>query len=82
MFSLEKKDFNNEDYIRILGFNNKGKNYLNKIKKNIKIPILTKYNDKYLNADLKINNIIALNNKIKNKKEFIEKEYKEKPIIK
>ena len=33
------------DYIRILGFNNKGKNYLNKIKKNTGIPIITRYKD-------------------------------------
>ena len=31
------------DYIRVLGFNNKGKSYLNKIKKNISIPLITKY---------------------------------------
>ena len=84
LLSITKEDCNNLDleYIRILGFNTKGKEYLNKIKKNIDIPILTNYDDKYLNKDLTINKIISLNNKIKNKKEFIEKEYKNKPIIK
>ena len=71
----------NLEYIRILGFNKNGKDYLNKIKKDIDIPILTNYNDRYLNKDLNINTIISLNKKIKNKKDFIEKEYKEKPII-
>ena len=32
------------EYIHILGFNLKGKNYLNKIKKDIKIPLITNYN--------------------------------------
>lgn len=68
-------------YIRILGFNNKGKDILNKIKKNINIPILTKFDKKYLNDDLKITNILSLNKNIKDKKSFIEKEYKEKTII-
>lgn len=72
----------NLEYIRILGFDKNGKEYLNKIKKEIDIPILTNYNDKYLSKDLNINTIISLNNKIKNKSEFIEKEYKNKPIIK
>ena len=84
LLSITKEDCNNLDleYIRILGFNTKGKEYLNKIKKNINIPILTNYDDKYLNKDLTINKIISLNNKIKDKKGFIEKEYKNKPIIK
>ena len=84
LFSITKEDVSNLelDYIRILGFNSKGKNILNKIKKEIDIPILTKYNPKYLDKELKINNIVSINNKIKNKKEFVESEYKKKPIIK
>ena len=84
LFSITKQDFDNLDieYIRILGFNNKGKEHLNKIKKDLNVPILTNYENKYLNKDLKINTIISLNKKIKNKKDFIEKEYKQKPIIK
>ena len=84
LFSLTKDDFKNLklEYIRVLGFNKKGKDYLNSIKKNIDIPLLTNYNDKYLNKELIINNILSLNNKIKDKKSFIEKEYKNKPIIK
>ena len=84
LFSLNNEYFNNLEleYIRILGFNNNGKNVLKKVKKDIDIPILNKYYDKYLNKDMNITSIIALNKKISNKKEFIEKEYKQKPIIK
>ena len=84
LLSITKEDCNNLDlkYIRILGFDKKGKGYLNKIKKDINITLLTTFDNKYLNKDLQINNILSLNNKIKNKKTFIEKEYKEKPIIK
>ena len=84
LLSITKKECENLDleYIRVLGFNKVGKNILNKIKKNIDIPLLTTYDDKYLNKDLIINNILSLNDKIKNKKDFIEKEYKNKPIIK
>ena len=84
LLSITKEDCNNLtlEYIRVLGFDKKGKNYLNKIKKDIDIPLLTNYEDRYLSKDLNINNILALNNKIKDKISFIEKEYKEKPIIK
>ena len=78
LFSITKEDIiNNKDinYIRILGFNNEGKNYLNSIKKDINIPILSTYDDKYLNIESRVTNIINLltNNK---------KEYEYKQIIK
>lgn len=84
LLSITKEDCNNLnlEYIRVLGFNKKGKILLNKIKKDIDIPLLTNYDDKYLNKDLMINTIISLNKNIKDKKKFIEKEYKERPIIK
>ncbi len=83
LLEITKNDCNNLDleYIRILGFDKIGAYYLNKIKKDIDIPILTNYQDKYLNKDLKINTIISLNKKINDKKNFIEKEFKQKPII-
>lgn len=42
-----KKNDNKKDisYIRLLGFNTKGKNYINSIKKDINIPLITKYRD-------------------------------------
>lgn len=84
LLSITKEDCSNLDleYIRVLGFDKKGKVLLNKIKKDIDIPLLTNYDDEYLNKDLMINTIISLNKKIKDKNKFIEKEYKERPIIK
>lgn len=61
-FTKEEASKNTKiEYIRILGFNKKGQQYLNKIKKNINIPLITKYNDKYLNIENRISNIINLN---------------------
>lgn len=69
------------EYIRLLGFSIKGKKYLNNIKKNIDVPIITRYKkeiSKILDIELRITNIYSL---ITNNNE-IEKEYKNKPIIK
>lgn len=46
-------------YIRVLGFNNKGRKYLNKIKKEIKVPIYTNFN-KDMDLELKVTKIYAL----------------------
>ena len=82
LFNIKKEDINNKlEYIRILGFNKKGKEILNKVKKEIDIPLLTNYDNKYLNKDLEITKILSLNSNIKNKTEYIEKEYKQKPIM-
>ena len=78
LFSITDDDINNNQqikYIRILGFDQQGKKYLNTIKKDINIPLLTTYDDKYLNIESRITNI--LNIKLNNKQEY---EYK--PIIK
>lgn len=84
LLSITKDNFNNLEleYLRILGFNNNGKELLNKVKKSITIPLITNYDKKYLSKDLNITTILSLNEKIKDKKVFIEKEYKQKPIIK
>ena len=81
--SFTKEEANNLkiDYIKILGFNTKGKKYLNKIKKDIKIPLITRYKkdlSKLLDIELKAASIyyLPLNT------EYITKEYTEKPIIK
>lgn len=79
LFNFTKEEANNNKevtYIRILGFNKKGQQYLNGIKKNIDIPLLTTYNNKYLYIENRITNIINLNNS--NTKE----EYENKIIIK
>ena len=41
-FTKERaKKFNEVEYIRILGFNSKGQSYLNKIKKQLSLPLIT-----------------------------------------
>lgn len=69
------------DYIRILGFNERGKSYLNKIKKDIEVPIITGYKkniSKILDKELEVTKIYSL----VTDKELIKREYQKKPIIK
>ena len=65
---LDKKDYKLE-HIRILGFNSKGRQYLNKIKKEVTLSLLTKYD----NYELLVDNIYNLISKDANKN---------KPILK
>lgn len=55
---LENKEYD-INYIRVLGFNNKGRNYLNKIKKDIDIPLFTNY-DKEMELELRASYIYNL----------------------
>lgn len=53
LIGLTKEDnikLNNNEYIRLLGFNNKAQEYINRIKKDLNIPLITKYT----NVDSKI----------------------------
>ena len=79
---LKKEDAALEiDYIRLLGFNNKGKNYLNKIKKDISIPLITNYktiNSPLLEIEKRASFIYSL---IVNDNSIIAKEFT-KPIFK
>lgn len=71
----------NIDYIRVLGFNSVGKNYLNRIKKNINLKLITNYKDnisKLFDLEYRINCIYALNTEIK----LIKEEFSHNPIIK
>ena len=81
--SFTKEESNNLDidYIRLLGFTSIGKEYLNKIKKEIKVPLITGYKkniSKILDIELRITKIYSLvtNNNL------IKEEYRNKPIIK
>lgn len=59
----EKNNIKKLEYLRILGFSEKGQNYLNKIKKDIKTPILSKYDtNKYktLEIEKRISNIYSI----------------------
>ena len=75
----DNKKYNDIKYIRVLGFTNKGKNYLNKIKKELSIPIITninKDNIDLLSLDIKVDSIYNL---LTNRKDNL---YSKKPIIK
>ncbi len=81
LFNITSGDVKNfKDYIRILGFNNKGKDYLNIIKKNIKIPLITNYSKgkQFLGIDYKIASILSLILPEDLQKEYVEKEFREK----
>lgn len=69
------------EYIRVLGFNLKGQNYLNKIKKSLDIPLITSYKKNIsplLDLEQRITSIYNLPiNPIQS-----QNEYKIKPIIK
>ena len=66
---LEKNAYN-INYIHVLGFNQKGKEYLNKIKKNLKLPLITNY-DKSLDYQILVDNIYNLINNENNKRKPI-----------
>ena len=54
LIGLKKEDNNLDiDYLKILGFNNKGQNYLNRIKKEINIPQVLNYDSKIYTYELK-----------------------------
>ena len=80
--SFTKEEANNikTDYIRIIGFNKKGKNYLNKIKKELSIPIITAYQKNFSkNLDLEYRALSIYY--LPFSKELTQKEYQKKPII-
>ena len=80
-FTKEEAKNLNIDYIRLLGFTGVGKDYLNKIKKQIKLPLITGYKkniSKILDIELKITKIYSL--VVGN--DLIKEEYRKKPIIK
>ena len=82
LLDIKKEDNSKCVYLRLLGFNHKGKDYLNKIKKEIDIPIYTNYKpnkNNILDIEYKSTFIYSL---IINDLSLIEKEYKSKPIIK
>lgn len=69
--------FNNIEYIRILGFSSNGQSYLNSIKKEVNIPIVTTFskgNSKMLDYEMLTSNIYY---SIKNDNSYLKKEYNE-----
>lgn len=85
-YKKEDKDkFNKIKYIRVLGFSNKGREYLNAIKKDLNIPLISKFTrekDDMLEFEYQTTKIYSLgyNNDIA--LDIIENEYKCKPIRK
>ena len=67
------------NYIRVLGFNAKGKDILNKIKKNLDIPLITSVTKKHnsiLCHDINATNLYSLlNNNVKYGDDFYRKPY-------
>lgn len=84
LFSFTKEDADKHkeiNYIRILGFNSNGRNYLNSIKKDLELPILTNYSNDHnnlLELEMRVTKILG----ILKGNEFIKQEYQNKPIIK
>ena len=69
------------DYIRILGFTKQGQLHLNKIKKDLSIPLITTYKQnisKLLDLELRTTSIYSL----VTSQSILEQEYKQKPILK
>lgn len=82
-FTKEKaKSFKEIEYIRVLGFSNEGRKYLNKIKKDLSVPLISTFskgNSNMLKYEQDITNIYSLPH---NRIDIIKKEYQHKPIIK
>ena len=82
-----KKEYNNDDInsVRILGLSSNGKKYLSKIKKEITIPLITKfsdYNKEDRELELKLEYIYSLPFSNEEKEEYINEVINSKVIIK
>jgi predicted nucleotidyltransferase len=79
----EAKKFKNIEYIRVLGFNNKGRLLLKEKKENISIPIITKFSScksEMLDIELRSTCCYASILEEKDKIKLIESEYKNYPL--
>ena len=80
----EAEEFNNIEYIRILGFSSLGRNYLKSVKDDINIPIITNYSklkNKMLELEFRSTCVYASILSEEEKIKLIESEYKNYPII-
>ena len=83
LLNIREEDISNCNdisYIRLLGFNDKGKKHLNSIKKDIDIPIISKINrdkDKLLELEIECSKIYALNLDNDKQKELLKREFKQ-----
>lgn len=72
-------------YLRILGFTERGKMYLNKQKKKIEIPILSKFSsteETMLPLELRTTKVYAMTLPFEERKNLIKREYSQAPIYK
>lgn len=80
----EAEQFTEIEYIRVLGFSYIGQSYLNKIKKEIEIPIITTFSNiksDMLDVEFRTTCVYASVLNEKDKIKLIESEYKNSPII-
>jgi len=80
----EAENFQNNEYIRILGFNYKGKEYLNKIKNDLEIPLVVKFasiKNPILDLEFRSTCLYASVLDEVEKQKVIEAEYKNGPIM-
>ena len=78
----DAKKYQKIEYIRVLGFNKKGRKYLKEIKNKTQIPIITKYTNKYETLALELKASYIYYSKEKDKINLTLEEYKHKPINK
>ena len=73
-----KEKCTNLEYIRILGFNEKGKDYINKIKKEVNIPVISNFSknkSEMIKMEFQATCVYASILNEKEKKDLIQKEY-------
>lgn len=81
----EAREFTHIEYIRVLGFNMLGKRYLNSIKKQLDVPLITRFSSihsKMLDIEYRSTCVYASILDEQEKIKMIESEYKNTPIIK
>jgi len=80
----EAENMKEIEYIRVLGFSNSGRSFLNKVKKDCKVPIISKFSknqSSMLDLELRATSVYVSILDEDKKKELIEKEYKFSPIV-
>lgn len=80
----EAKKFSDISYIRILGFNTKGRIYLNKIKRDVSVPMITtlsKGKDDMLNLEKRVASIYSSIYSVDQWRKLEQKEYQDFPIF-
>ena len=68
LLDYKKTEHNTNNYIRILGLNKKGSNYLSSIKNDIDLPIVTNYSNSnhIIDIDIRINDILSIKTNMPN----------------